>query len=408
MISAAERDRRLLIAACFLRAVGTSAVAVLLGIHLARLDFSTATIGYVSGAGLGGAALAALAVTLWGDRWGRRRSLVATSLVSTAGAAVVVLGSTPWVVGAAACVGMVNAMGRDRGPALIIEQAALPATVDDAGRTRAFAWYSALQDSGHALGSLAAALPTLVVHAGGLGEVAAGRLGLAILPVLTLLTAALYLGVSPGVEAPAVAAAAPPPRLAPATRRVLWRISALFALDGLGGGLLVTTLLSYFFFTRFGVSTAELAGLFFAARVANVLSHFAAAWLARRIGLVNTMVFTHLPSSLLLVAVAFVPSFGWAAALFLLRESLVEMDVPTRQSYVMAVVEPAARTAASGVTNLVRLGTWAAGPVLAGLFMERVSLATPLIAGATIKIVYDLLLYAAFRHLRPPEERSPQ
>jgi MFS family permease len=150
------------------------------------------------------------------------------------------------------------------------------------------------------------------------------------------------------------------------------------------------------------------APLFFGARVANALSHLVAAWLAKRIGLVNTMVFTHIPSSLLLVTVAIAPSFPVAAVLLLLREGLVEMDVPTRQSYVMAIVEPGERTVASGVTHLVRLAGWAVSPVVAGISMQRLSLMTPLVIGAAVKISYDLLLYRSFRELRPPEERAPQ
>jgi predicted MFS family arabinose efflux permease len=146
--------------------------------------------------------------------------------------------------------------------------------------------------------------------------------------------------------------------------------------------------------------------LFFVSRVANVASHLGAPWLARRIGLVNTMVFTHIPSSLLLVTVAFAPSFPVAAVLFVFRESLVEMDVPTRQSYVMALVRPEERTLASGVTNLVRMAAWAVAPALAGLFMEQASLAAPLFIGAGLKIGYDLALYRAFRRVKPPEEES--
>ncbi len=146
------------------------------------------------------------------------------------------------------------------------------------------------------------------------------------------------------------------------------------------------------------------ASLFFAARIANALSHFAAAWLARRIGLVNTMVFTHIPSSFLLLTVPFMPTFPVAAALFLLRESLVEMDVPTRQSYVMAVVRPEERTFASGITHLVRMAGWAVAPAIAGLLMTGTSLAAPLVVGATLKILYDIALWRAFRRLRPPEE----
>jgi hypothetical protein len=181
-------------------------------------------------------------------------------------------------------------------------------------------------------------------------------------------------------------------------------VCALFALDGLGGGFLTTAMLAYFFFERFGVGEASVALLFFGARVMNAASHLGAAWLSKHIGLVNTMVFTHIPSSLLLVTVAFVPSFPVAAVLFPLREGLVEMDVPTRQSYVFAVVAPEERSLASGVTNLVRLGAWAVAPAFAGLVSTEGSLFVPLVIGAAMKIAYDVLLFAAFRKVRPPEE----
>ncbi len=218
---------------------------------------------------------------------------------------------------------------------------------------------------------------------------------------MLLIVALLYLRLSRAVEAPPEHHHLP---LSGASRRVLWRISSLFALDSLGGGFLTTALLSFFFYERFGVAEEIVAPLFFGARILNALSHLAAAWLAGRIGLVNTMVFTHVPSSLLLVTVAYAPTFPIAAALFLLREGLVEMDVPTRQSYVMAMVRPEERTFASGVTHLVRLGAWAVAPSFAGLFMQGGSLGLPLVIGAGMKVIYDILLYRAFRHLRPPEE----
>ncbi len=193
--------------------------------------------------------------------------------------------------------------------------------------------------------------------------------------------------------------------MSPASRRILVRISALFAIDSLGGGFLTTALLSFFFHERFGVTADRLGLLFFGARTANALSHLGAAWLARRIGLVNTMVFTHIPSSLLLVTVAVAPSFPVAAVLFLLREGLVEMDVPTRQSYVMAVVRPEERTFASGLTHLVRMGGWAVAPAFAGLLMQSLSLLTPLLAGAAMKVSYDVMLYRTFRGTAPPEEK---
>ncbi len=397
----ARLDRRLLLGAAALRAVATSLVAVLLGIYLAEVGLDPGQIGAVATAGLSGAAAAALLVSFWGDRLGRRRSLVILAVMSAAAGAALLFATGPVLIGVFAFVGMINAMGRDRGASAVLEQATLPETVTPERRTLAFAWYTALQDAGHAVGSLLAGLPTLLAGQEAFPILARTGSSLALYPLLLLATVPLYLRLSPAVE---MAAGPGSRRLSPAARRIVVRISSLFALDGIGGGLLVTTLLSYFFFERFSVSPGAVAVLFFVARLANVVSHFGAAWLARQIGLVRTMVFTHIPASLLLVVVALVSDFWIAALLFLLREALVEMDVPTRQSYVMALMAPGERTAASGITNLVRLATWAVGPAFAGWAMEGLSLAAPLVLGAAIKIVYDLLLWAAFRHLKAPEE----
>jgi len=394
-------DRVVLYTTAFVRALATGMIGVLMGVYLAQLEFDPARIGYVVGAGLFGCAAAALLVTLCGDRAGRRRSLIAVSLLSFVGGCAFALTGHPFAAGAAAFLGMVNGMGRDRGAALILDQVILPATVGDAGRTRAFAWYNVLQDIGHAVGGLLAGLPALLR---GLGapEVGSYRASVGFYAVLMLVCAALYLRLSPLVEPARDHAQAR--RVSPATRRVLWRISSLFALDSLAGGFLTTALLSFFFYERFGVGVEVLGPLFFGARLLNAVSHLGAAWLARRIGLVNTMVFTHIPSSLLMITVAYAPSFPIAAILFLLREGLVEMDVPTRQSYVMAVVQPSERTVASGVTHLVRVGAWAVAPAFAGWFMGGLSLMTPLVIGSGMKVVYDILLYVAFRGTRPPEE----
>lgn len=396
------RDRTILLAGAFLRALATGMIGVLIGIHLARQGLGPAAIGSVVSAGLAGAAVAGALVTLRGDRFGRRRALIALSILGGAGGLVVAFASDAWVVGAAAFLGMLNGMGRDRGASSILDQAVLPATATDQGRTAAFAAYNVLQDLGHALGALAAGIPALLRAADpALTEVGALRSAVGIYAVLLASTAVLYARLTPAVEVPATKG----PALSPESKRVLTRISALFALDAIGGGFLVSALVAYFFYERFGVDERVTGLLFFAARVANAGSHVAAAWLAKRIGLVNTMVFTHIPSSLLLLTVPFAPTFPIAAILFLLRESLVEMDVPTRQSYVMAVVAPHERTAASGVTSLVRLGGWAVAPGFAGMAMAGASIGAPLIVGASMKIVYDVLLYAAFRRLPPPEER---
>ena len=394
-------DRRLLLATAFVRALGVGMIGILLGLHLAALPLDPATIGAVVAAGLAGGAVASLLVTLGGDRLGRRRTLLVLAFASAAGGVALAVLHNTLALAAAAFVGMVNGMGRDRGAAMVVEQAILPATTDDTGRTQAFAWYNVLQDAGHALGSLAAGLPVALSAVATLDGTTALRLSVLVYAGLALATAAFYVRLSPTVENAAVARV----QVSPATRGVLTKLSALFALDALGGGFLTTALLSYFFAAHFGVGAATIGALFFLARVANALSHFAAAWLARRIGLVNTMVFTHIPSSLLLVTVAIAPSFPIAAVLFVLREGLVEMDVPTRQSYLMAVVRPEERTVASGVTSLVRLGAWAVAPAFAGLFMQSGSFAAPLMAGAGMKITYDLLLWSAFRRVQPPEER---
>ncbi len=420
----AASDLRLVYVAAFLRAVALGMIGVLLGIYLAKLSLRPAEIGYVVAAGLAGGTLAAVFVTVGGDRLGRRNWLVGLALLGSAGGALVAVASQAVVIGVAAFLGMVNGMGRDRGASLTLDQSILPATVPDHQRTRAFAWYNVLQDAGGAVGSLLAGVPALLRDMGGVGDEVSVRLAVGLYAVLTLIPALVYLRLSPAVEVASPSAAgasrrgdpverptrpARPPTgsVSPETRRVLWRICPLFALDSLGGGFLTTALLSFFFYQRFAVGEEVVGTLFFAARIANALSHLGAAWLAKRIGLVNTMVFTHIPSSLLLMTVPFAPSFAVAAALFVLREGLVEMDVPTRQSYTMAVVRPEERTFAAGITNLVRIAAWAVAPSFAGLFMQGLSLGTPLFIGSGLKVVYDVLLWTALRRVRPPEEVAP-
>jgi MFS family permease len=395
------QDRTWLYVAVLARSIATGMIGVLLGIHLAGLDLSPSSIGIVIGAGLAGATAATALVTLGAARFGHRRSLVAITSLTVIGAALLALTTSLWVLCFAAFVGMVNGMGRDRGAALVLEQAALPTTTTDANRTMAFAKYNVLQDIGHAAGSLLAALPALtssVLHVQESTAIAASIWVYAMLCAIPLIA---YARLSPAIESNRTIERV---RISDQSRRTLTRISGLFAIDSIAGGFLTTALLAYFFYERFGVSAGEIGVLFFIARIANAGSHFAAAWLARRIGLVNTMVFTHIPSSLLLLTVPFMPNFETAAVLFLLRESLVEMDVPTRQSYVMAMVRPEERTFASGITHLVRLAGWAIAPAVAGLFMAKQSLGAPIYVGAAMKIFYDLALWRAFRKLRPPEE----
>ena len=398
-------NRFLLYAAGTLRAIAAATTGVSVGAYLKTLGYGAATVGYVTSAGLAGAAVAMLLATLGADSVGRRRALVLLSAVGAVGGTIVLWPLPELLLIAIAFFAMWNGMGRDRGPASMLEQAILPATATEHTRTTVFARYNALQDTGNALGFLLVAgmlaVPIWIAEPAptNTGEL---RIILAIYPATSLAAIVLYACLSPSVEAPTALGRTP---LSREGRRVVARLSALFTLDSLGGGFVSTALVSYFFFERFGAPVETVAILFFAARILNALSHLAAARLARWIGLVNTMVFTHIPSSLFLATAAIVPSFPVAAGLFLLRESLAEMDVPTRQSYVMAVVRPEERTVAAGITNLVRLAGWAAAPAIGGLLMEGFSLAVPLVVGAALKIAYDIALWLSFHRLAPPEEQ---
>jgi MFS family permease len=397
------RVQRLLYLSAFVRAAATSTAGVTLGAFLGKLDARGAELGIVVSAGLAGAAVAAVIATLAADRVGRQRFLMLTSILGAIGTSAFALASSPVALAAAAFVGMINGMGKDRGAALILEQAALPSMAPAIERTQVIARYTMMLDLGHALGALAAGAPAWIVRTTSLGGAAPHRVTLLACAACSLVAIAIYRRVGGALDVDAG------PRLAltPRSRAIVVRISSLFAIDSLAGGFLTTAMLAFFFFERFGVSEAVIASLFFGARLLNAVSHLGAAWLARRIGLVNTMVFTHIPSSVLLVTVAFAPSFAVAAVLFLIREGLADMDVPTRQSYVLAVVEPGERTVVSGVTMLVRVAAWAVAPGFAGLLMTGDTMFLPLVIGAGMKIAYDLLLWRAFRGIKPPEEHGP-
>lgn len=394
------RDRRILYTTTFLRSLATGLMGVLLGIYLANTGLTPGRIGAIIAAGLAGGAVGSLVITLQSGRIHRRNTLYIIAFLTSLGGLGIVFAQSHWALILVTFVGMLNGMGRDRGAASIIEQVMLPETTDTSNRTQSFAWLSLFQDAGNALGGAMVGLTALLV-AYGFGKTDAYRALFIAYSALSLLAIPLYAGLSKSVS---TRKSAPFKQVSPESRRQVRRISSLFLIDSVAGGFLTTALVSYFLYERFGVSEAALGALFFAARVLNSFSHLGAAWLAKRIGLVNTMVFTHIPSSLFLATVAIAPNFPVAVFFFLLREGLVEMDVPTRQSYVMAMVPPEDRTYASGVTSLVRMSGWAAAPTIAGWLMGGVSMALPLIIGAGMKVGYDLLLWRGFRHLPPPEE----
>ena len=397
-------DQRRLCAAAFLRSVSVGLTGVILVLDLSSYNWSIARAGLLVTLGLAGSATATLLSSLFAERLGRRRTLLLLATLGALGATALVITRSPAALLAAAFFGMINGLGRDRGPAYALEQALLPETTTPERRTLVLAWYGLLLDFGLALGSLLAGIPAILRDHLYWSPAEAFNFAWLFCLLLALLNLALYLGLSPRVELAATASLRSALRISPESRRRIARLAALTGLDSLGGGFLTGALVSYWFFRRFGIDEQGLSLLFFGARMANAASHLVAAWLARRIGLVNTMVFTHIPSSLFLMAVPFAPSAAWATALFLARESLVEMDVPTRQSYILAVVRPEERPFASGMTTLTRNIAYAVAPFFAGLSMTGLALAAPLFLCGTTKIAYDLLLYFSFRRLRPPEE----
>ena len=406
MANASRRNLVIIYCAAWLRSFGIGLLGVVLGVFLFRRGFSSAAIGLVIASGLAGTAAATVFMTWKADSFGRRRTLIVLSLLAALGAAALIFHLSLPALVALAFVGMVNGMGKDRSAAYALEQAVIPGLVAAEKRTWSLAWYSLLLDASGALGALAAGLPALEQRLWHVDLDTAYRTVLIGYAAINVLSGLFYLFLSPEVEiSRASLAGLSKPAVSPAAKSTVARLSGLFAIDALGGGFLVNAIVAYWFFRRFGIAEERLAVLFFVVHVLNALSHLGAAFLARRIGLIKAMVFTHLPSSLFLLAVPLAPSLPWAVALFLLRESLVQMDVPTRQSYVAAVVGPSERTFASGVTNLTRNTCWAVGSSFAGVLMQQVAMAAPLFLGGGLKIVYDLLLWRSFRHVKPPEER---
>ena len=400
------RELLVVYVAGFLRSLGVGLLGVVLGVYLFRVGLSSAQLGLVLAAGLAGGTAATAIVAFHGDRLGRRRTLLALAVLSAAGG--VALATVPRFgpLLALSFLGMVNGMGTDRSAAFALEQAIIPGLVSDQTRTWALSWYNVLLDGGGALGALAGALPLLLPSWTGIPLSAAYEYLFFAYAALQLLGVTLYLQLSPQVEIIRNAGQPLPAEVSRESKSIVRRLAALFSVDAVGGGFLGDALVAYWFFRRFGIDEKQLGVLFFAVHWLNAASHLGAAWLSRRIGLVNTMVFTHLPSSLFLIAAAFAASPKTAIVLFLLRESLVEMDVPTRQSYLTAVVKPHERTYASSITNLTRTISWAAAASAAGALMQNLSLAAPLVLGGSLKIAYDMLLYRVFRRLRPPEEKE--
>jgi MFS family permease len=385
-----------------LRAFGDGYVSLLLPVYLLELGYSALQVGIIATATLLGSGLLTLAVGLRAYRFHYRALLLAaTALMAATGFGFAILTSF-WPLLVIAFVGTLNPSSGDVSVFLPLEHAVLSRVVDDRGRTAVFARYSLVGALLAALGSLAAGVPALLVARFGLGGVAALQCMFALYALTAIPVALVYRSLPHSLGADAKRAPAP---LTVSKARV-YTLAALFSVDAFGGGLVVQSMVALWLFQRYGLTLGEAGTIFFWTGVLTAGSFLVAVRIANRIGLVNTMVFTHLPSSLCLVLIPFAGDLGTALALLFVRAALSQMDVPTRSSYVMAIVQPEERPAAASITSVPRSLASAVSPLLAGYLLGISTFGWPLVAAGGVKIAYDLALLAMFRKVRPPEEAA--
>jgi len=375
------RDTTLLFATRATRLFAYGFLSVVLVLYLSSLRITDHRIGTLLSLTLAGDVILSLFLTTQADRLGRRRTLVTGALLMFVAAAVFATTRDFTLLLLAATIGVISPSGNEVGPFLAIEQVALAQTAPAEERTSLFAWYNLTGSFATALGALAAGAFTSYRNV----VIGYGLLGLAM--------AVVFARLSPNVESPARASAGMSRLAIHRSKGIVAKLSALFALDSFAGGLVVQSMVAYWFYHRFGLEPAVIGAIFFGANLLAGVSALAAARIAKRIGLVNTMVFTHLPSNVLLILVPFMPRLDLAIAVLLARFSISQMDVPTRQSYIIAVVDESERTAAAGITGVARTTGAALAPVLA---MPLIASMThdwmPFVAAGVLKIVYDLAL----------------
>jgi MFS family permease len=404
-----KTDLVLLFATRITRLFAYGLLVVVLALYLAEIELGEARIGLLFSLTLAGDAAITLWITTSADRVGRRRMLILGAGLMAFAGLVFTLTQNFALMLVAAVIGVISPSGYEIGPFLSIEQASLAQIVPDRQRTQVYAWYNLVGSFATALGSLCAGALAQWMQASGTSAIDSYRGILGGYALAGGLLAACFLGLSPAIEA-----SASEPTLSARrrfglhrSRRTVLRLSGLFALDAFAGGLVVQAILAYWFRVRFGVEPAVLGQIIFGANLLAGVSALLAARLAARFGLINTMVYTHIPSNILLCMVPLMPTLTAAVAVFLLRFSISQMDVPTRQSYTMAVVDPDERSAASGVTTIARSVGASFSPALSGLILAVPGLyGLPFFLAGGLKIVYDLLLYRGFKAIKPPEEIS--
>lgn len=382
-----------------IRLFAYGALSVILVVYLTSLGVSPGQVGALLTLTLAGDTAVSLWLTTRADRLGRRRMLVVGAILMAAAGLAFAATRNFLLLTIAGTIGVISPSGNEVGPFLPIEQAALSQVVPAARRTGVFAWYTLAGSLATATGSLAGGF---LSHA--LGSYRIVILGYA---AVGLVLAGVFGRLSAVVEVPAPATASTPASGLGESRRIILKLAALFGLDAFAGGFVVQSLAAYWFYLRFGVNLATLGTIFFGANVFAGISALLASRLAARFGLVRTMVFTHLPSNILLMLVPLMPTLPLAVLVLLLRFSISQMDVPTRQSYVMAVVRSDERSAAAGITGVARTTGAALAPVFAGWMLARPGwMSVPFLLAGGLKVVYDVLLYRGFVARRPLEETA--
>jgi MFS family permease len=404
------RDAWLLFATRFIRLFAYGALSVVLVFYLVGLGLSESETGLLLTATLVGDTVVSLYLTTRADRIGRRRMLIVGAALMAAAGLAFASTTNLWLLIVAGTIGVISPSGNEVGPFLSIEQAALSHVVTDRNRTEVFAWYTLAGSLATALGALTGGTLTHTLQQTAMTPVNSYRMVVILYAALGVLLALLFTRVSAAAEARSLGEKrASRTTLAglsglEQSRQVVFKLSSLFALDAFGGGFVIQSFAAYWFYLRYGVNPETLGIVFFSANILAGLSALAAARLAARFGLLNTMVATHLPSNILLILVPLMPNLRLAVLVLLVRFSISQMDVPTRQSYVMAVVSPDERSAAAGITGVARTIGAAISPMFVGLLFARPSLIdVPFFIAGTLKIIYDVLLYRAFAAVQPPD-----
>ncbi len=404
-----NRDIRLLFTTRSIRLFCYGFLSVILALYLAQVGLNEKQIGLLFTLTLVGDAGISLWLTTSADRFGRRRTLLIGALLMIGAGLTFILTKNLFLLMTAAIIGVISPSGNEIGPFLSVEQASLAQLIPNARRTQVLAWYNLSGSFATAVGALTGGWLSQFLQTSGASALDSYRAVLTGYALGGLVLLVLFFWISARIEVPAEEARRASSRTLGLhrSRSVVLRLSALFAMDAFAGGLVVQSMVAYWFYVRFGVAAGVIGSIFFGANVLAGISALLAGRLAKRIGLINTMVFTHIPSNVLLILVPIMPVLPLAILVLLLRFSISQMDVPTRQSYTLAVVAPDERTAASGVTTIARSVGAAISPSLTGFFLSIPALlSAPFIFSGGLKIIYDVLLYRSFRRLKPPEETS--